>query len=41
MANLTYEDVSRLQVPVQHGRLARVEVQHAPGDAANQGHQLG
>ena len=26
---------------MQHGRLARVEVQHAPGDAANHGHQLG
>ena len=26
---------------MQHGRLARVEVQHAPGNAANHGHQLG
>ena len=37
----TYEDVARLQVPVQHGWLARVQVQHAPGDAPNHGHQLG
>jgi len=41
VANLTYKDVARLQVPVQHRRLARVEVQHTPGDASNHGHQLG
>jgi len=41
VANLTYKDVARLQVSVQHWWLACVEVQHAPGDAANHGHQLG
>ncbi len=41
VANLTYKDVARLEVSVQHWWLACVEVQHAPGDAANHGHQLG
>ena len=38
---LTYEDVARLEVSMQHGWLARVEVQHATSNAADQGHQLG